>query len=332
MNAPMGTQARTRSQETATHPRAEAQGSATFKARDVEELVDFYLHRRVANGVVRLLAPTRVHPDQVTFASGICALVAGAVIGASDTGWHLAVGAFLFFFSIVLDCSDGQLARLRGTSSFAGRALDGWVDVVSSGAVFVGQLVFMIRHGVGFWPTFLMGWAAGYALKWHAHRYDHVKNVYLLNTEPEDKGAEAYPTIEAIEQEYREHRAAGRALAAAMAKSFVSYTVTQRKEARALADERRAHTEAERNLYRAVFRPYMRLWTFNGLGTHLFLLTLATVAAAWDARAPLFVWTFFLVPMTLGTFGLLAWRKPLDARYERERSASMAPLDCATEG
>jgi hypothetical protein len=325
MNAPLDSQA-------AGHLEGEAHGSATFKARDVEELVDFYLHRRVANGVVRLLAPTRVHPDQVTFASGLCALLAGVVVGSADAAWQLGLGAFLFFFSIVLDCSDGQLARLRGTSSFAGRALDGWVDVVSSGAIFVGQLVFMVRHGVDFWLVFCMGWAAGYALKWHAHRYDHEKNVYLLNTEPEAKGAEAYPSIEAIEQEYREHKAAGRPLAAAMAKSFVSYTIAQRKAARALADERRARTEAEQSAYRAVFRSYMRLWTFNGLGTHLFLLTLATVAAAWEPRAPLFVWAFFLLPMTLGTFALLAWRKPLGARYERERSASAPPLDCATEG
>src|SRR5690606_4314458 len=125
-----------------------------------------------------------------------------------SASWQIFVGALLFFISIVLDCSDGQLARLRGTSSFAGRALDGWVDVVSTGSVFLGQFAYMVRHDVGFWVPFGLGWASGYALKWQAHNYDHVKNVYLLNTEAEEKGAEAYPSLEAIEREAAEHLAA----------------------------------------------------------------------------------------------------------------------------
>lgn len=313
-------------------PALAVSGSATFKARDVEELIDFYLHRRVANLVVRVLAPTHVHPDQVTFASGICALIAGAVIATASAPWQLCLGTFLFFMSVVLDCSDGQLARLRGTSTFAGRALDGWVDVVSSSAIFVGHLIFMVRHEVGFWLPFCLGWVAGYALKWHAHHYDHVKNVYLLNTEPSEKGADAYPAIEAIEREVEEHRAAGRRLSAAMAKSFVSFTIAQRKAAQARENELRAHTEAERTLYRSVFHRYMRLWTFNGLGTHLFLLNLATLFAIVDPRAPLWAWLFFIGPMSLGTFALLASRRSLEARYERARAAASGTADAVTPG
>lgn len=307
--------------------------TATFKARDVEELIDFYLHRRVANWVVRVLAPTKVQPDQVTFASGVTALVAGTVIATADASWQIALGAGLFFFSIVLDCSDGQLARLRGTSSFAGRALDGWIDVVSSTSIFVGQLVFMLRHGVGFWVPFCLGWAAGYAVKWHAHHYDHIKNVYLLNTEPEEKGAEAYPSLEAIDREVEQHLGGGRRLSAAMARSFRSFTVAQRKAAQALADERRTRSERERALYRSVFRRHMRLWSFNGLGTHLFLLTLGTLLLPFDPRAPLAIWGFFVVPMTLATFWLMARKQPLEARYERERAAAAHDEErqCAVE-
>lgn len=303
--------------------------TATFKARDVEELIDFYLHRRVANWVVRVLAPTSIQPDQVTFASGVTALIAGTVLASASASWQIALGALLFFFSIVLDCSDGQLARLRGTSSFAGRALDGWIDVVSTGSLFVGQFVFMLRHDVGFWLSFCLGWASGYALKWQAHHYDHVKNVYLLNTEAEEKGAEAYPSLEAIEREAEEHLAAGRKLAAIMARSFRSYTLAQRKAAHALADERRAHSPQERILYRSIFRRYMRLWTFNGLGTHLFLLTMGTLFLPLDPRAPLLVWGFFLVPMTLATFLLFAWRRPLEMRYERQRTTVTPKLEHA---
>src|SRR5438552_2485106 len=97
-------------------------GSSTFKPRDVEELIDFYFHRRLANGVVRLLAPTPITPNQVTVLSGLVAVVAGAVIATSAArAWQTVVGAGIFVLSIVLDCADGQLARLRRHSSLAGR-------------------------------------------------------------------------------------------------------------------------------------------------------------------------------------------------------------------
>jgi hypothetical protein len=298
-----------------------ARGSATFKARDVEELIDFYLHRRVANWVVRAVANTSVTPDQITVASGVTGACAGVVIGAATQAWHLALGAFLFFFAIVLDCSDGQLARLKGQSTFAGRALDGYVDVLATAAIFIGQFTFLLRHGQNFWLVWCLGWASGYAVKWHVHTYDHVKNVYLLNTEPPSKGADAYPSVEAIEKEVQEHLAAGRRFWALLARSFISFTLAQRKANDQKRDDFVAKTDRERLVYRDVYRVYMRLWSFAGLGTHLFLLVLTTLVCIFEPRAPLYAWAFLMVPVSVYTFALLGMRKGLAARYEAARAA-----------
>jgi hypothetical protein len=298
---------------------AKAHENTTFKARDVEELIDFYLHRRAANLVVRAVAPTNIRPDQITVASGVAAVAAGTVIGFASEPWQLVLGAFLFFTSIVLDCSDGQLARLKNQSSFAGTYLDGMVDVVSTTSIFVGQFAFMLRHGVGFWLAWCVGWAAGAALKWHAHTYDHVKNVYLLNTEPPEKGARAYPSMEMFDRERDEHLRHGRRASAFMTDGYRRFVIKQRA-AQQKGDPAVATNDAERALYRSIWKPYMRAWTFNGLGTHLFLLVLATLASSFAPRAPLAAWAVIILPLTLLAFFLMASKPRLEARFQSEKA------------
>ena len=106
----------------------------------------------MANVALRLIAPTPLTPNQVTVLSGLTAIVAGLVVGTASSArpWQAVLGGVLFFFSIVLDCVDGQLARLRKMSSFAGRALDGYTDVVSIAAIMVGQMGWLLSQGCPF--------------------------------------------------------------------------------------------------------------------------------------------------------------------------------------
>ncbi len=292
-------------------------GSSTFKARDVEELVDFYLNRRAANLVVRVLAPTSVTPNQVTIGSGLVAIVAGALVWNA----HLLAGAAFLFLSIVLDCVDGQLARLRRQSSYAGRALDGYVDVVSVTAIMVGQLGWLLQTGHAPWLVWGMGWATAFSLRWHTHTYDHVKNVYLRNTEA-PKGADipSLPPLEDIERERLEHARAGRWFSALLCRGFSGFSKFQRKgmQRQAGNDRPGSETAEERLLYRQLFRRYMRAWSFNGLGTHLTLLLAGTVLATVMPGAPLWVWGVMVIPANLGTVALVLWGRRLEERFARE--------------
>src|SRR6185503_18276477 len=125
--------------------------TSTYKPRDVEELIDFYLNRRVAGLLVALFARTPVTPNQVTVMSGVAAVIAGWMMWTAQDASAFMLGGLVFFLSIALDCADGQLARLRRESSLAGRAFDGWVDVVSAAALFVGQLGWLLAHGFPLW-------------------------------------------------------------------------------------------------------------------------------------------------------------------------------------
>ena len=54
---------------------------------------------------------------------------------------HMLVGAGLCTLSAIFDCADGQLARMRKTSSSFGRMLDGASDSVVMAAIFLGTLI-----------------------------------------------------------------------------------------------------------------------------------------------------------------------------------------------
>src|SRR6185295_878864 len=92
---------------------------ATLKSLEVEEPIDVWVHRPIAYLLARACFRLPISPDAVT-ALSIVAGVASAACLVSDFRHHLQVGGLLLFLSAVLDCADGQLARMRGTSSVFG--------------------------------------------------------------------------------------------------------------------------------------------------------------------------------------------------------------------
>ncbi len=99
---------------------------ASRKARD-----NFWteiLTRPLAAVGVAILAKTPVTPNQVTFLSFAVALAAAGLLLAWPGWWGLLAGALALQASYVLDCVDGQLARLRGIGSPVGHLLDFLMD------------------------------------------------------------------------------------------------------------------------------------------------------------------------------------------------------------
>lgn len=87
-----------------------------------------WISRPPAALVVQALVPTRVTPNQVTFLSLFTFVGAAAVIAGVPTWMGLIGGALLIQLSYILDCVDGQLARLKSLSSPVGALLDFLVD------------------------------------------------------------------------------------------------------------------------------------------------------------------------------------------------------------
>src|SRR5258708_18535839 len=106
---------------------------ASLKPLEVEEPIDVYVHRPLAYLLARACSHLPVSPDAIT-ALSIVFGIASAVTLLGSFPYHLQLGGLLLFSSAVLDCADGQLARMRGTSSMFGRMLDGTADLFTLAA------------------------------------------------------------------------------------------------------------------------------------------------------------------------------------------------------
>ncbi|MDQ3340428.1 MAG: CDP-alcohol phosphatidyltransferase family protein [Myxococcota bacterium] len=100
---------------------------ASKKKRDINRFTE-YVARPPAAIVVWALAKTPVTPNQVTFLSAVVAAGAAAMFALLPGYLWLVVAALVFEFSFVLDCADGQLARLKKIASPLGHLLDFLMD------------------------------------------------------------------------------------------------------------------------------------------------------------------------------------------------------------
>jgi phosphatidylglycerophosphate synthase len=169
----------------------------SLKSLDVEEPIDVYVHRPLAYLLARALLPTPVSPNLVTIASMVVG-VYGAYLIVADVPYHFQWAALCAFLSTVLDCADGQLARMRKTSSVIGRMLDGTADVIVTAAILIGggyHLYF--KYGAGNvwlgWAAVLFTLVAGVATSIQTTLFDHYKTVFMKLAVPGFKEAESYP-------------------------------------------------------------------------------------------------------------------------------------------
>src|SRR5205085_711676 len=132
------------------------------KGRSVEEWVDLHFFRPIGIRIARALQPTGISADQVTLWSLVIGLVAGHLFAYRDH-WTNLIGFGLFIVSDVFDSADGQLARLRGTSTRFGRALDGINDNLRFVNLYFHLMYRLIAAGF-WWPgACLLVAAAGLA-------------------------------------------------------------------------------------------------------------------------------------------------------------------------
>ena len=90
--------------------------------------------RRVSLRFTRLLAPTRVTPDGLTWAMVLVGLAAALVLTIPAV-WATLVAVVLVQAQLLFDCSDGELARWRGHSGAKGIYLDRFGHYTTDAAV-----------------------------------------------------------------------------------------------------------------------------------------------------------------------------------------------------
>lgn len=101
---------------------------------DIRYPVTRYLYRPASVPLARAIAGTAVTPAQVTW-TGVVLLAAGAVLFGFG---HYLPGGVLTLVGAVIDCVDGDLARITGRSSRSGAFLDSVLDRWTDSAAVLG--------------------------------------------------------------------------------------------------------------------------------------------------------------------------------------------------
>ena len=111
------------------------------KARFIDANEIWYFMNR---WVVYLLYPTSVTPNQITFISLFFGLTsAGLYVSGNPNA--LMWGAIFLYGKIFLDNVDGNLARVRGTTSRFGRFLDSLTDFLVTVLVYIAITVHLVQ-------------------------------------------------------------------------------------------------------------------------------------------------------------------------------------------
>jgi hypothetical protein len=126
---------------------SDASAAAEAEARLWRELgspidtrLDVAVHRRLSRGVTRAAIARGVSPNGITLLSGVIGLAAATAVSRGDVA-ALAGGLVLYLIAVVLDHSDGEVARLTLKESAVGE----WLDIVLDTVVHT-SLVLALGH------------------------------------------------------------------------------------------------------------------------------------------------------------------------------------------
>ncbi|HEX5544998.1 MAG TPA: CDP-alcohol phosphatidyltransferase family protein [Nitrospira sp.] len=115
---------------------------------EFEGFVDRYFNRKVSRWFTRLFLAMGLSPNSVTVLAGLIGLVAAAGFGMGTYSAGIAA-ALLFQLAAVIDCCDGEVARLTFTESPLGAWLDIVLDNIVHMAIFSGIAVGLYTTHMG---------------------------------------------------------------------------------------------------------------------------------------------------------------------------------------
>ncbi|NKB80431.1 MAG: hypothetical protein GKS05_00755 [Nitrospirales bacterium] len=144
--------------------------------------VDRYFNRKVSGCLTRLFIRFRFTPNMITMLSLMIGLGSAGCFGWGSYQMGL-LGALLFQLSVIVDCCDGEVARITFSESSFGQELDIMADNIVHIAIFAGIA----------WGSFVQGvWSAsllplvfgGIAMAANGLSFWGVQRVRFLQAKP----------------------------------------------------------------------------------------------------------------------------------------------------
>jgi phosphatidylglycerophosphate synthase len=291
----------------------QAEYRRSLKALETEEPLDLLIYRPLAFVVAKVFARTSVTANHVSLASLFCGLLSGVLFWQGSH--RLAVlAAGTYFLCNVLDCADGQLARIKGSSSPLGYIVDGSIDYLATIAVFLGMghsMALAQPENAGRWWLIATAWICSYG--WQCalldrKRHEWMARVYKRRSDPEKEIVEFRRQAEVWRQEGT--NLGGRALIALYLFNKVSWArIIPSADPTPPADEDTVRW-AELN------RPVLRMAVMIGSTMQMTLIMIAALANRFD----LMLWTTLTLGNVWGIMTLVLERQAAQKLAESPRA------------
>lgn len=260
---------------------------SSLKLLEVEELLDLIFYRPLAFVFVKAIYPTNLTPNQITILALIFGVVAGALIFFNNQIYLIIAGILLIIYD-VLDCSDGQLARLKKNGTPIGRILDGVADYIVTITAYLGIGFGFASSSINPLSSWLLLILAGVSNIIHAIAVDYYRNRFLdyaLNRE-----SFLGDDLKEFEIEYNNLRKmGGNYFQRAILWIYLNYSKLQISISKSSTSVRIKQFDADD--YYKKNRKILHLWTYIGPTTELTLL----IISALINRLDLFIITMITV-------------------------------------
>ncbi|MCD7937820.1 MAG: CDP-alcohol phosphatidyltransferase family protein [Tannerellaceae bacterium] len=261
---------------------------ASLKSIETENYIDRVFYRPIGFRLAVLLRNTGITPNQITIFSIFVGAAAGYFFYPQNI-WYNIVGIVCLVCANILDCVDGQLARLTGIKSEIGRILDGFAGDVWFTCIYVA---FALRLGDIYGGTgwfFIPAVTSGLCHLVQANITDYYKTLHLYFIS-KDKGAE-FQTLEQIEAQQKDLKSGLSRFFYALYMRYSSFQVYATPQLQQML--KRLHSRYGNDIpedIRVSFRKqskqlmrYIDLMTFNGRTIPMFLFVLSG-----------YVWLYFI--------------------------------------
>jgi phosphatidylglycerophosphate synthase len=264
----------------------------SLKMSEVEEVIDLVFYRPLAFLVVKSVYRTRITPDHLTIAAIIMGLAGGCTY-AFGLQFSCVIGAVFYLLFNILDCSDGQLARLKKNGTSVGRLIDGFADYVATVAIYAGIAIGYSNNPEQ--PSLMLIWLslAGISTIIQESLVDYYRtrflDIVMKSKNTFDEGIEEYKNEFEIIKNQK-----GKWLDKIIIYLYLVYSNVQRKLAS--RKKREKSFSATPQDYFDKNRIIIRFWVFIGPSAKITTLIICSLFCRFD----IFFW------IVIGGFNILA--------------------------
>ena len=266
----------------------------SLKSYDVEEILDIYFYRPLSFLLVKLIYSTNITPNQISVFSMFFGIFAG-VMFALGTPWSFSLAAVFLLVSNVLDCADGQLARLKKNGTGIGRIIDGFIDYVTGFSMFLGIGIGLSVYTGDYLYVWVITLIAAASRIFQNMYFDNYRNVYMVNVY--NKGNNLHDEFDEFTRLKKIlDRSKGRYADKFLVNIYIKYISVQSSASK---DEK---LNVAPEVYKSKNMMLLRAWSWIGSTTHLS----AAIIAAFFNRIDYYLWiTFSLGNLMLLVFYLI---------------------------